>query len=622
MSVIGNLKRHVKSWVNIGTNETVLNWIKNGVTLPFIKDQDHLHARNHFVNKVQKQFITSEIKSLLSRGAISQVDYVPFCVNPIGCVPKKGNKWRLITDLRQLNQNIKCPYFKNDSIDTVCDLVESNDNFITLDLKDGFQHIEVNEQFRTYLGFSWNGKYYVWNVLPYGLNVSPWYFNKLIRELVSYIRSNEIRFSVFVDDGILMSKPELVNDQKQFIIKTCNDLGLVINFEKSQLVPCTSVNYIGYVITSDKPDGFPWIEIPRMRITKLKRDINRALSTKCIKARFLARICGQLISFTKAILPTKLLLRNLYSVLQQRSDWASELVLTPSAIRDLKWWQSAINEWNGRPIVKRTVDGQIFTDASDIGWGASYNGLKAHGKWTQKEKYMHINERELLAVLLAVHSFQNVIKNKHIQVLSDNITTVAYINHLGGSSEVLTTITTNIWNMCQKLALTIEAKHLAGNLNCEADRLSRLTDQSTYSWSIHPKLFRILDQMWGPHTIDRFADLTHHVCPRYNSLFSDPYTSGIDALAQTDWSIENNFVNPPFCLIGQVLRVIIQQKAKATIIAPVWRAQPWFPILQRLSGHSFFGLPKSVSWAQGKRPEPTKNKRWKVCAWRVNGANY
>ena len=118
--MIGNLKRQVKSWVNIGTNETVLNWIKNGVTLPFIKDQDHLYARNHFVNKVQKQFITSEIKSLLSRGAISQVDYVPFCVNPIGCVPKKGNKWRLITDLRQLNQNIKCPYFKNESIDTVC----------------------------------------------------------------------------------------------------------------------------------------------------------------------------------------------------------------------------------------------------------------------------------------------------------------------------------------------------------------------------------------------------------------------------------------------------------------------------------------------------------------------
>ena len=51
----------------------------------------------------------------------------------------------------------------------------------------------------------------------------------------------------------------------------------------------------------------------------MKRDIARVLNTESIKARFLARIYGQVISFTKAILPTKLL-RNLYADLKLRTD--------------------------------------------------------------------------------------------------------------------------------------------------------------------------------------------------------------------------------------------------------------------------------------------------------------
>ena len=62
------------------------------------------------------------------------------------------------------------------------------------------------------------------------------------------------------------------------------------------------------------------MEFLGLKELKLKRDIVRALSVSSKKARFLARICGQLISFTKAILPTKLLLRNLYADLKLRVD--------------------------------------------------------------------------------------------------------------------------------------------------------------------------------------------------------------------------------------------------------------------------------------------------------------
>ena len=613
------LRYRVDQWKNIGASRQIIDWIENGVKLPFIEKQNYIFQNNHPLTNVQEKFVHAEIKDLLAKGAISEVDYIPHCVNPIGCVPKKGKKWRLICDLRWLNSNIKCPYYKNEGIDTVCDLIQSNDSFVTIDLKDGFQHLFVHKDFRKYLGFQWKGRFYVWNVLPYGLSVSPWYFNKLIREFVTHLRARQLRFSMFVDDGILLAAPSIIVEQKLLLLKSCTDLGLNINWEKSELEPNQTVTYIGYVISSVNPDNLPWIKIPHQRIVKLKRDITRALLSSEIKARFLARICGQLISFTKAILPAKLLLRNLYAALKTRKDWSSIVLLSTPAKRDLEWWKSAIHEWNGRPIVKKSIECQIATDASNIAWGATCENHEAHGQWTIKQCFRHINEKELLAVLLALHSFKDLIKNKHVQILSDNISTVAYINHLGGPVQSLTQIAKNIWTLCYQLGVTLEAKHLAGKKNVQADRLSRLSPRSTYSWSIHPALFRQIDKMWGPHTMDRFADMTNHVCQKYNSLFRDPYTSGIDALAQTNWSTENNFVNAPFFLLPKILNVLKNQSAEATVIAPKWPGQTWYSTLLSLSIGQPYLLPKSRKWISGYRPEPLKNKKWRLYAWRLSG---
>ena len=54
-----------------------------------------------YVNR--SSFITEEVNILSKRGYISKAPGRPFCVSPISCVPKKGGKLRLITDLRILN---------------------------------------------------------------------------------------------------------------------------------------------------------------------------------------------------------------------------------------------------------------------------------------------------------------------------------------------------------------------------------------------------------------------------------------------------------------------------------------------------------------------------------------
>ena len=95
-----------------------------------------------------------------------------------------------------------------------------------------------------------------------------------------------------------------------------------------------------------------------------------------------------------------------------------------------------------------------------------------------------------------------------------------------------------------------------------------------------------------------------------------PYTT--DAMLQS-WTRENNFVNPPFRMISQILNKIHQEQCDATLIAPLWPSAPWFPLLLRLASDYFFVNPQSILPAtQSGSAEPLKNK-WTIVACRISG---
>lgn len=137
---------------------------------------------------------------------------------------------------------------------------------------------------------------------------------------------------------------------------------------------------------------------------------------------------------------------------------------------------------------------------------------------------MPSNYRELTAVLMALHSFLPIIKGKAVQIVSDNIWTMAYLNHLGGSVKELSDMAKAIWSLAFHHSIQISARYLAGKENVLADQLSRLNGK--YEWRLHPKLFNWINQIWGPHSINRFATMTNTQLSRYNSRSFDPKSEG------------------------------------------------------------------------------------------------
>jgi len=606
------------AWSRLRLSDTFKSWLSHGVSIPFIATPLTFAVANHKLSRKYELFVDQELKELLKSEAIEKCSYKPMCVSPIGVVPKKNAKLRLITDLRQLNNYCAKCSFQYEDIRCLSDIIVKGDYMVTLDIKNGFHHILVHKNYRDFLGFKWRGQYFRWRVLPFGLSCSPYYFGKILRPVITYLREHDIRLCAYVDDFFLAAHSDKIEQHRNTLIETLVNFGWCINYEKSSLKPEQNKLFVGYDIeTSDEPI----IKIPISRCNKLKKDIRRVITKKTISARVLARVTGQCVSMFRAIAPGKLMLRNTYKILAGRVSWDSLVTLDESAIQDLTWWIYALDGWNGQVICKKIPEVQIVCDASPFGFGAICGNRKAAGFWSPRVANRPQNAREMMAILTAVHTFGPHLRDKSVQIVTDNISAMAYINHMGGPSRELTEIAKDIWVIADQLRITLTATYLAGCLNVEADYLSRLSTQ--YEWTLHPNLFHYIDRVWGPHTIDRFANMGNHVLPRYNSRFMDPLCCGVDALAQSDWECENNYVNPPFRLLSQVLDKIILSKSRATVIAPFWPGQTWFRKLMDLVVCPPIRIPKVPGAIQKKvmsgQAEPMKNLRWRLYAWRVHG---
>ena len=610
------MDNYLHAWKRIGANQTVIEWIRNGVPIPLINNPSPFELSNHSLNFSARTFVRDEIERLLKNGYITQCAEKPRYLSPVGCVAKKSGGYRLITDFRKLNSYCQSCSFKQEDIRTVADIIDSQDYLTSVDLKDGFYHIRVQDSHQELLSFQFEGRYFSYVSLPFGFALSPYYFSKVLRPVVTYLRQLGVKLVLYVDDFLLCAKLSLVVDHTDLLLHTLEDLGLRVNLDKSVLTPAQTIKYLGYDI--DTTGTYPVIRARKDRVNRIKRQIRTLLHKGGASARVIAKTTGLCVSVAWAVTPGKLFLRHLYRLLSTKSSWDDVLLLNSHCVDELQWWLQAIDSWNFREIKSHPVDSQLVTDASHLGWGARLGKLEAKGDWNYRVSCQSSNYRELLAILLAILAFRDQVTGRHIQILSDNVTALAYLRHKGGPSTDLTDLAVSVWAVAAESGLTLSFAHIAGQNNQEADLLSRTPDK--HNWMLNPGIFQLIDFLWGPHTVDRFATLQNSQLPRFNSRYFEPLSEGIDALAQ-NWTNENNFVNPPWALLPQILEKITHDKATATIIAPVWPSQYWFPKLQSLLIDHPIYLPRQANtfWHMGVTPEPRRNLGWKVAVWRVSG---
>ena len=103
--------------------------------------------------------------------------------NRLFLVPKPNNKWRPILDLSKLNFFLKVEKFKIETLETIRTSLQQGEWITSVDFKDAYFHIPIQEQSRKYLRFHIQGRTYQFKALPFGLSMAPMEFTVLVKEV-------------------------------------------------------------------------------------------------------------------------------------------------------------------------------------------------------------------------------------------------------------------------------------------------------------------------------------------------------------------------------------------------------------------------------------------------------
>ena len=629
----GGLRRHLDWWQQNCLSKWTLQWVTAG--FPLWWEDPHspapaFYQPNHAGAVEHKDFVTKEVADLLTAGAVKCVTQQPHVVSPLNVTPKKNGKLRLILDLRHVNQYLRVPNFKYESLTCLETLAQPGDLMFSTDLAAGYWQVDMHPDSWQYLGFQWEGQWYVFCVLPFGLASAPWCFTKTMREVVGHFRSKGVRVVAYIDDFLFLvpgNNLQLAATIRHLVLNTFTAAGLEINLDKSHLDFTHILQHLGFMI--DLRLGV--FLVPPDRWSKLQSLLSVALSSRRVSVRTLSQISGHLISMHLAIGHiSRLFSRACYFFQSQHSP--NYYVTVDERLKtELHFWAQCDRESLTTPIWKNATVAQfsvhtLATDAGGESWGAVYGSQRAHGYFRDTLRTTSSTFREMLAAFYSLQSFSQFLTHRHVHILTDNSAVPNIISH-GSRKPHLHDLALDIFWMCRKHKISLTASWIPRDQNQLADAMTRWND--TNDWKLHPAVFQFLDQQWGPHTCDRFASHNNTQIPRFHSFFWCPGTAGVDAFAQPDWSVHNNWCYPPFDLIPRVLGIVTQQQARATLIIPVWPSRPWWPIVSPRAGcfsplvHSYFELPHLPNlFLPGKQNGNTRgvgNPKWTVLALRIDG---
>lgn len=558
----------------------MLGWLQ-GYDIPFSEIPPSHDTEPQHWPKSEKEIISSEIKKLILLGAISECSYcADQFTSPIFLVPKPNGSFRFILNLKKLNQYINTEHFKLEDIRTACKLMSKNCYMASIDLKEAYFSVPISANSKKFLRFKFDGLLYEFNALPYGLCTAPFVFTKLLKPVSTYLRNNNIILTCYLDDSLFFNNCQhKCKKDIHIACKLLQDLGFIINPEKSVLIPSQTCKYLGFILNSTDLT----LSVPQQKQIAILDRIKLFKQICTCKIREFSQLLGTLNSICPAVpygwLYTKVLERQKYLALLKSND-NYELTMTISQVikSELKWWQYNINRSN--PIKQFNFLIEIHTDASTTGWGAVCSHRKASGSWSRSEQEHHINYLELKAALLGLQCFTKDIYNCEILLRIDNTTAVAYINKMGGVQfPHLNNITREIWQWCENRNIWIFASYINTKDNFEADKESR---KINIEWELSQKAYKQITERFGTPKVDLFASRTNKKCTKFVSWKCDPEAFAVDAFTLS-WTNIFFYAFPPFSLLLKCLYKIQRDKATGILVFPYWPSQPWFPLIKSLS---------------------------------------
>ena len=501
-------------------------------------------------------------------------------------VPKPNNWWRPVLDLNTLNTFLNTESFKMETPETIRTSLQAGELVTSIDFKDAYFHIPIHSQSRKYMCFHLQGRSYQFKALPFGLSTSPMEFTVVAKEVKLMALQKGIRIHQYLDDWLVRASTHATCLQHtQTLVILCQELGWLVNKEKSELVPKQIFNLVGYqfdlkegrvrpteerwqihTVGSGLPG--PTIHVPhRSTHSNRKTSSLRATSHETHTVAHEKQLEGPRITGKGD--PGPQIPPPPSKVVAGGKQCASRSTITPSKTCSANLYRR----------LKRRV-------------GRSLRRAHCKGNLVPSREQVAHNHLDLKAVFLALKEFRTLVCNKTVLIATGNTTVVAYINKEGGmKSGSLCALLWRILSWCTRQQVTLRARHIPGQLNVIADKLSRLGQTIQTEWSLHPEVFQAICDRWHKPQVDLFATRFNNKLPQFVSPVPDPQAWAVDALSLY-WEDLDPYAFPPAAILGKVVEKLQDYPCNRIIlIAPGWPNMPWFWDLVAMSSQIPLCLP-------------------------------
>ena len=122
---------------------------------------------------------------------------------------------------------------------------------VSLDLKDEYLQVPMHPESRKFLRFIACGKVYQFKVLCFGLSTDLQVYTRVMAPVSAFLHNSGIRLRRYLDDWLIQaSSREQVLLALDAVLQLCSVLGIVVNWEKSQLVPTQRMVCLGVLLDS------------------------------------------------------------------------------------------------------------------------------------------------------------------------------------------------------------------------------------------------------------------------------------------------------------------------------------------------------------------------------------
>ena len=252
------LKNCKDKWEQAGSDPYIMSVIEEGYKIPFKEIPSTKRSNNNKSARDNPEFVTAELKKMLSKKCIYKVETEPHVINPLTVAYNKKGKPRLVLDCRNINDNLhkfklnRKAMFKYEDLQVARQLFEKGFYMFLFDIRGAYNHIDIFQPHRTFLGFSWPGRgkeaYYVYNSLPFGLASAGNIFCKDLKVLVTFWHSKGHRVVTFLGDGLGGNQNyNTACASSEFVKQSLMEFGFLISEEKCQWQPALQISWLGYI---------------------------------------------------------------------------------------------------------------------------------------------------------------------------------------------------------------------------------------------------------------------------------------------------------------------------------------------------------------------------------------